>query len=336
MALCVACAVGPLQAVCPAEAVFLALGTEIRGFSLRANGTSSPCQVIASADGVGSLIAIGPDGSLHISGFQSATGSGPVYVFAAAASGNAGPLRTALTFSTDHISLTTDPWGNDYVLARETVVFLPNGTNGEPSPRITIPAGNVTSIASDGDGNLLMAGWDDHGEVFINTMGTSLSKSAPSLLRKITGSATGLFTAGFSWGTQSDLEIAVDPVSQELYVYNASADHSQIQVAVFADDANGNAAPLRTLAGPATGIGIPNGGLGTNKIAVSSDGRLFVSEPVRRILVFAPGANGNVAPSQVIQDGTPGSSFLNPQGGVAVRSCNCKPRGSRPRRDAPH
>jgi hypothetical protein len=54
-----------------------------------------------------------------------------------------------------------------------------------------------------------------------------------------------------------------------------------------------------------------------NKIGISSDGRLFVAEPNRRILVFAPGATGNVAPSQVIEDSTSGPAG---QGGIAVRS----------------
>jgi hypothetical protein len=39
--------------------------------------------------------------------------------------------------------------------------------------------------------------------------------------------------------------------------------------------------------------------------SASRDGRLFVAEPNRPILAFAPGATGNVAPSQVIEDFTP-------------------------------
>ncbi|TCF96209.1 hypothetical protein BZM27_55975, partial [Paraburkholderia steynii] len=68
----------------------------------------------------------------------------------------------------------------------------------------------------------------------------------------------------------------------------------------------GNVRPIRTISGPATGIigeRLPPPG---NRIAVSPDGRLFVAEPNLRILAFAPGARGNVAPSQVIEDSTPG------------------------------
>src|SRR5262249_47303997 len=70
---------------------------------------------------------------------------------------------------------------------------------------------------------------------------------------------------------------------------------------------SGNVRPVRLLTGAATGITRP-GLIGTDKIALSSDGRLFVAEPNNRILVFAPGARGNVAPSQVIQDSSIGST----------------------------
>jgi hypothetical protein len=86
-------------------------------------------------------------------------------------------------------------------------------------------------------------------------------------------------------------------------------------VSVFATKANGDVPPVRTISGPATGI--TGSGLPGNKIAISSDGRLLDAEPNLRILAFAPGARGNVAPSQVIEDSTPGPVTL---GGIAVRS----------------
>lgn len=111
------------------------------------------------------------------------------------------------------------------------------------------------------------------------------------------------------------MTLAVDPGTDELFVYNATNDLTQIQVSVFAAKANGDVPPVRTISGPATGISGPSAP--GNKIAISSDGRLLVSEPNLRILAFAPGARGNVAPSQVIEDSTPGPVT---QGGIAVRS----------------
>jgi hypothetical protein len=111
------------------------------------------------------------------------------------------------------------------------------------------------------------------------------------------------------------MTIAVDPRTDELSVYNATTDLTQIQVSVFAAKANGDVPPVRTISGPATGI--TGDGLPGNKIAISSDGRLFVAGPNLRILAFSPGARGNVEPSQVIEDSTPGPVT---QGGIAVRS----------------
>jgi hypothetical protein len=79
---------------------------------------------------------------------------------------------------------------------------------------------------------------------------------------------------------------------------------------------------IKIIRGPLTGItGL--GFAGTNKISVSSDGRPFVAEPNTHILVLAPGASGNVPPSQVIRNSTIGSALIS-QGGIGVRSCKCQ------------
>ena len=105
-----------------------------------------------------------------------------------------------------------------------------------------------------------------------------------------------------------------------LAVYNTTADHTVIQVSIFARGASGNVAPSRVISGPLTGIGAP-GYAGAGKISVSADGRLFVAESGGRILVFAAGASGNTAPAQIITDPALGSAG---QGGIAVRSCLCQ------------
>ena len=317
---------------CPASAVFLALEGEVRGYTLRANGPVAPCQVLAGPDTLLSTarsIAFSRDGALHVAQFLS---NGQVNVFSPSANGNLAPLRTVFTLANDLVSIAVDSQGNDFVFSprQGEIVFLPTGTVGTPAPRIALDAAGVTSVAIDRDDNLLVAGWDQANEAFINTLGTSQSKSSPPVLRSIRGSATGLVEGTSGWGGQVNLSIAVDPVSRELYVYNASADASTVQISVFSAAATGNVAPVRTIGGPATGITAP-GILGTSKIAVSSDGRLFVAEPNNRIRVFAPGADGNVAPSQIIADATPGSA-QSAQGGIAVRSCDCETRAPLRRR----
>jgi sugar lactone lactonase YvrE len=85
--------------------------------------------------------------------------------------------------------------------------------------------------------------------------------------------------------------------SGDLYVANAAT-----SVAVFAPRPNGNVAPIRTLAGPNTGI------LGAADLALDPQGDLYVANcgscmgfgGAEAVLVFAPGASGNVAPIREI------------------------------------
>jgi 6-phosphogluconolactonase (cycloisomerase 2 family) len=99
--------------------------------------------------------------------------------------------------------------------------------------------------------------------------------SAP--LRRITGPLTGL---------TSPEQIASDR-SGNLYVANSSG-----SITVFPPTATGNVAPLRTIAGSATGLGG-----GVYGIAVDAAGHVYASNHYRNsVTEYAAGANGNVAP----------------------------------------
>ena len=95
--------------------------------------------------------------------------------------------------------------------------------------------------------------------------------------RRITGSLTGL---------ASPEQIAADR-SGNLYVANSSG-----SITVYPPTATGNVAPLRSIAGAATGLGG-----GVFGIAVDAAGHVYASNHYRNsITEYAPGANGNVAP----------------------------------------
>ncbi|MBV8172032.1 MAG: hypothetical protein JO219_08890 [Candidatus Eremiobacteraeota bacterium] len=117
--------------------------------------------------------------------------------------------------------------------------------------------------------------------------------------RMIKGSSTGLL-----WPSG----LAVDQ-SGTLFVANDGdlATGGQDSLTVYAPNANGDAKPLRTIAGPLTGLTRPNG------VAVDASGALYVAntgvsgsgESVvgqDRVLIFAPGASGDVAPVRFIKD----------------------------------
>lgn len=78
-------------------------------------------------------------------------------------------------------------------------------------------------------------------------------------------------------------------------------------VYIYAVGATGNAAPIRVIRGPNTGLTGPYG------VAVDGDGRTFVSNG-NSVRVFLPGANGNVFPDETV------SHFeISNAGGLAVR-----------------
>ncbi|MEX3934444.1 hypothetical protein AB4Y32_22100 [Paraburkholderia phymatum] len=311
------------HAACPNDAVFLILGDQIRGYSLRANGATEPCQVLQGP--LTTLMTAGAtviDGkkSFHVAQFLT---SSTVDIFPRKAEGNQAPSRAfMLTLTNDLLSIAVDSHLNDFVLSirpsEAGVYVVPNNSSGPLAISMHITDPNMSqyeSVAIDSDDNLLIAGYDIQGTAIIDTFGTSRSMTSPPLLRSLTGPKTGLFSGRGIFFSRNDMTIAVDPRTDELFVYNTSTDLTQSQVSVFVAKANGDVPPVRTISGPATGI--TNNGLPGNKIAVSSDGRLFVAEPNLRILAFAPGTRGNAAPSQIIEDSTAGPTA---QGGIAVRS----------------
>ncbi|MDQ1347442.1 MAG: hypothetical protein QG573_813, partial [Acidobacteriota bacterium] len=101
-------------------------------------------------------------------------------------------------------------------------------------------------------------------------------------LRSITGAATGL-TDPFS--------AAVDPVHDELFVVN------QTTVRVFSRTATGNAAPLRVLAGAATGFG---GNRGIDVEPFTGEISVIRTIPTEAVLFFARTAAGDTAPLRSI------------------------------------
>ena len=312
-----------VHAACPNDAVFLSLNNQIRGYSLRANGAAEPCQLIQgplTTLTTGEAIALDKHSNFHVAQFLS---NATVDIFARNARGNQAPYRS-FTFQTNDLSgIGVDSRLNDFVLnfrpSTAGVLVVVANTTGVVTHPIVITDSNISEyqgIAVDSDDNLLIAGYDTRGAAVIDVFDTSKSLTSPPLLRSITGTNTGLFPS--SGGLpRHNISLAIDPVTEELYAYNVSTDLTQFQVSVFAHKANGNVAPVRTISGPATGITGPSIDAGANKIAISSDGRLLVAEPNLRILAFAPGARGNVAPSQVIEDSTPGPTT---QGGIAARA----------------
>jgi hypothetical protein len=235
------------------------------------------------------------------------------------------PGRIESVLNNDLVALATDVQVNDFVESRRDGVAAISVTTADATRAkysFIAPGfvGGSGALAVDSDDNLVVGGYDSGSNALIETMGTSVSLGAPAVMGALAGAKTGIFAGDVADFSSNTLSLATDPVTGELYVYNFSYENKQQQVSVFPPHASGNVAPSRVIAGPLTLIGPP--GELNNKIAVSADGRLFVAEANDRILVFAPGAMGNIAPAQVIQDSTIGSAAVA-QGGIGVRSCEC-------------
>ena len=313
------------SSVCPHDAVFLALEDQIRGYPASANGSTTPCQVIAGSRTMLSTarsLAISNHGTLHVVQFLT---DGTYDIFHSYASGNTAPARVVSTGTNDLTAIAVDSKFHDYVLSvrgEPRVLVFPVGASGyQPNPEVVSDARIVApaNIAVDRADYLLIAGYGNDGQAIVDTFDTGTRGGGATLIRKLSGPRTGLFPGGTSYFMATTLSIAVNRSTNELFVFNAAAGASSYvtQVSVFRAEAHGDIAPERVIRGPRTGI-TGTGILGTNKIAIAADGRLFVAQPHNTILVFAAGAHGDALPWHVITDATAGAGSQE-QGGIAVR-----------------
>lgn len=104
------------------------------------------------------------------------------------------------------------------------------------------------------------------------------------------------------------LALVPAPASADIFVSNRNGN----AILVFADDADGNVAPIRKISGPLTQIG--NGNLNGIALDVVNE-EVFVSVATNRILVFDMQADGNVAPLRQISGAATGMAF---PAGIAV------------------
>ena len=311
---------------CPKGAVFLALEDQVRGYPAAANGRTPPCRVLTGPHtglSTARSLTISIHGYLHVVQFLT---NGTYEVFRPTANGDEAPTRTISTETNDLTAIAVDSDLHDYILGvrgRPSVFVYPDGVSGQqPNPALIIDPNIVSAaaIAVDAEENLLIGGYDAAGQPRIDTFDTGRALGPGArLIRSLAGPHTGLLPGSSSVFNSSPMSIAVEQATGELFVFNAAGlgANALAQVSVFPARASGGAPPARVLGGQSTGIA-STGILGTNKIAMANDGRLFVSEPNATILVFAAGASGNVLPAQRIADPTLGSGTRD-EGGIAVR-----------------
>jgi hypothetical protein len=186
------------------------------------------------------------------------------------------------------------------------VLQFPAASSGTATvPSVTIPLSTLvpTGVAVDGSGLLYVAGDDDvTGLPSVNVYAAGATSGATPL-RTLTPNAA-----------FEPVGVAVSSAGQAYVLeseYDSYGDVLAAQIEVFAPGAASGSAATYAITGSATELIDPE------DIAVDSTGKVYVAnyqdDGVSQILVFAAGANGSVAPSQVI-------TFNGDITGVAVDS----------------
>ena len=133
------------------------------------------------------------------------------------------------------------------------------------------------------------------GHVFVANDGPGIG-SVTEYADGVFGNAAPIATiAGASTGLNTPFGVAVDPGTGHLFVTNTGPGAGS--VTEYAKGADGNAAPVATIAGASTGLSAPFG------IAVdAATGNLLVANSGgSSVTVYAAGASGNVAPLRTLK-----------------------------------
>jgi hypothetical protein len=268
-------------------------------------------------------VAFDTQGSLYVQGFLSDATS---FVYLA---GGASPSRVFRAGGPDSRSIAVDANGYAYVATGEgpaQILVVPPGASGQGNSLYSVsPVRSVDTdetvwhpwpgiLTTDAADHVIAAVVRAQGNAIETFDGGAAGGSSP--VHEITGPSTGL---GACADPACDMmAIAFSPASQHLWVAVSSG--SQTHVSLFANGADGNAAPLRTIQGPATGLsGEVVTGVGENP----QTGELFVLAKdaqfggAGQIDVYASDAQGDAAPVRSFTDAA--SSFAN-AAGIAIGS----------------
>lgn len=257
-------------------------------------------------------VALDARGKIYVAIGDVSSGSGlepELSVFASSAEGNIPPLRTIAGPKTDLTAphgIALDTSGDIYALDDNVVTVYSPDANGDVAPLRTISGSNTgmtnaSGIAVDHVGNLYITNerscvrpptqCTGKAKVLVYAPGAS-GNVAP--IRTIRGAKTGLNVHGGPLGTPAGPRgVAVDRAGNA-YVASYGS------VTVYTPGANGNVAPIRSIAGSKTQL------LGPVAIAVDDAGRVYVQNIPSNgqdLTVFAAGAKGNTAPVQILEDG---------------------------------
>lgn len=243
-------------------------------------------------------VAFDAANNIYVANYHSSSGLGSVTVYAAGSRGNVAPIaqingQTSGDAMVNPSDVVLDAAGNIYVsgnTSNSLSVFAP-GASGNPTP-IRYISGSNTNL--DQPSYLYVT---PKGKLYVaNFTGKSVNVYAPGAngnvapVQEITGEDTGM---------QRATGVAVD-VKGRIYVSSVQfGSPAGCCITVYAKNATGDAAPIRTISGAQTGLTAPDG------IALDAHDNIYVTQfppgvSTPSVAVFKAGANGNVPPVRMI------------------------------------
>ena len=281
-------------------------------YGRRANGDAAPLHTIAGVntklrEPIG--VAVDRGGSIYVADALGSNGYGSILVYAANADGNVAPAAKIDAGLDTPLGVALDSNGNVYVANNQGQSITVYAAKTYQLIR-TIVGGNTrlypVGLTLDASGKLYVVNFDEDGSgpgwVTVYPAGADGDVKP---IQKIQGHRTGLEAPNGG--------IAVDG-GGNLYVTDIAAPPAQ-GVFVFAPGANGDAKPIRTIAGPKTQLTDASG------LALGAQGNAFVTNEgpasaASSVVVFEAHARGDVAPIREIDGAQTG---LFGSAGIFVR-----------------
>jgi sugar lactone lactonase YvrE len=203
-------------------------------------------------------------------------------------------------------NLAIDHRGNIYVSNTGSVTVYGPTANGDATPARTIEGADTKLASPDA------VALDGHDDLFVVNAAVALctiTEYPPGAdgdvapIRDISGPNTDL---------ESTSGIAIDR-SGFIYASDFGFSSQKTAVTVYAPDADGDAAPVRTISGPATRLGQPT------RIALDSASNIYVTDRNQggEVNVYAAGASGDSKPIRYLVGRKTSLSYYT--SGIAVR-----------------
>lgn len=303
-----------------AEMAIGGFAPQIGFFAANAQGGDAPLAQIAGADTQMAEPAFGvyePNEQLiYVSDFNGQA----LRVYPAFARGNVAPLRVLNPPQFGQTRASAPVYAQDeigVIVSNCCIATYPLHASGDNAFAIrTINWGGLAGSATDLNNPLslrYLPGSDEYVVSEYDRLVFHARTAAPydPPTRRITGAAV-----------SSCISLAHDPAAHRLFVlcqapWDGNSATTRVRIAVFADDASGEATPLYTIGGDATGLDLPPGyyvtGIGhdpyLHRLMVASSGNSG-DLTQNRVVVFADDAEGNAAPVQQLSGANLGASWL--------------------------